>query len=245
MRIELYFLCFEFFVRAKIRDMVAPSKRWYFRRMILLAALLIPLACIAADAEPAPIAPEIKTSIEQLESADLVTRMRAVNALALAGPKAEAAITKLLELSEKDEKGYVQENACRALACIGDKAFEAIFQKLAALSVDKDYGSLKVITNWPQSSYYAGMLANFDPAFRSKMVAHLSDENPVVVRACINALATNWHRQILDPHRPKPPEFLPAVKALIDHKDGVIRAAARETVEEIEHPRFDCMSFYR
>ncbi len=182
----------------------------------------------------------IQNRIGQLDSTDVVVCMRAINDLCDAGPRSAPAIEKLLKLATSHEKEYIQLNARRALAAIGNAALDAIFRDMAKLPEERNQFH-------SAGEEYAEILKGFRPDFRPKITEHLSDKNPAIVRACINALVDNWHCQwVTQPgSRPKIPEFLADLKGLFDHADGRVSKAAKSAVDEIENPRWRCIRIYR
>jgi hypothetical protein len=199
--------------------------------LFLSMALLPSQFCYAADKtrkEEEFAGRSLASWIAQLDSADSLQRMLAINALADIGPKSEPAVHKLLDLAVKDCKGYVSQNAERALVAIGEEAFNAILAKLGTITDDD------------RPEVYTGMLREFGKAFRSKLLAHLKDENCVVVRGCINALAVEWIDATYKPVTARSSEFVSAMKALLEHKDKSVREAAKSVIDDIEKPRWKC-----
>jgi len=133
--------------------------------LLLFATPLLCLSCAHAankvENDEKVDVKSLASWIAQLDSEEALQRMLAINALAEIGSKAEPAIQKLLELAAKDGHGYINQNARRALATIGDAAFDAIIEKL------------KSITEDDRPELYAAMLREFGKAFRTKLSAHL------------------------------------------------------------------------
>src|SRR5438046_485222 len=114
-----------------------PRRPWFQIHLSTAIVLQLTLLCVsAAEAERTPC--DIPACIAQLGSDDVVQCMRAINALALEGPKAEAAIEKLFELADAHPKEYVKRNAIRALASIGNKSFDAVMKKLNEQTLESE-----------------------------------------------------------------------------------------------------------
>jgi HEAT repeat protein len=199
---------------------------------LFLTVLLICISHAAekTDGNEKPDSKDAAYWVAKLDNKDAVERMIAINAIADLGAKAECAIDKLLHLAVHDEKGYVSQNASRALAAIGNAAIDVIVKRLKSLD---EHG---------QPEIYAAMLSEFGTPFLSRVSDLLKDENPVLVRACINAVA-DTNRLKLDP-TPKFSDHSSAVialmKSLLDHKDQSVRTAAQSVIDDIEHPKWKC-----